>query len=149
MYLISACLCGVNCKYNGLNNYNEKCDELFKKGKAILICPEQLGGLTTPRVPSELQGTSMEVLQGNKKILTKDGKDVTKEFVKGAREVVKIAEKLPISKAILKEGSPSCGVNFVYDGTFTGKKVKGNGITAQLLKELGIDVLSEKEIGGI
>lgn len=149
MYLISACLCGVNCKYNGLNNYNKKCDELFRKGEAILICPEQLGGLTTPRVPSELQGTAMEVLENKKKILSKEGIDVTKEFVKGAREVVNIAEKLSISKAILKEGSPSCGVNFVYDGSFSGNKIKGCGITTHLLKELGIDVLSEKEIGGI
>ena len=142
MYLISACLCGVNCKYNGANNYNEKCNELFISGKAVLICPEQLGGLTTPRVPSELQANA----EGNGKVITKEGLDVTKEFIKGAKEVVEIAKKLPISAAILKEGSPSCGVNFVYDGSFNGNKVKGKGITTEMLNEIGIKTLSEKDL---
>ena len=142
MYLISACLCGVNCKYDGANNYNEKCNELFISGKAILICPEQLGGLTTPRVPSELQAKAKDILEGNGKIVTKEGMDVTKQFIKGAKEVVEIAKKLSISTAILKERSPSCGVNFVYDGN----KVKGKGITAEMLNEIGIKTLSEKDL---
>ena len=146
MYLISACLCGVNCKYNGANNYNEKCNELFISGKAVLICPEQLGGLTTPRVPSELQANAKDVMEGNGKVITKEGLDVTKEFIKGAKEVVEIAKKLPISAAILKEGSPSCGVNFVYDGSFNGNKVKGKGITTEMLNEIGIKTLSEKDL---
>ena len=137
MYLISACLCGVNCKYDGANNYNEKCNELFISGKAILICPEQLGGLTTPRVPSELQAKAKDILEGM---------DVTKQFIKGAKEVVEIAKKLSISTAILKERSPSCGVNFVYDGSFNGNKVKGKGITAEMLNEIGIKTLSEKDL---
>ena len=146
MYLISACLCGVNCKYNGANNYNEKCNELFISGKAVLICPEQLGGLTTPRVPSELQANAKDVMEGNGKGITKEGLDVTKEFIKGAKEVVEIAKKLPISAAILKEGSPSCWVNFVYDGSFNGNKVKGKGITTEMLNEIGIKTLSEKDL---
>lgn len=146
MYLISACLCGVNCKYNGANNFNEVCNELFKSGKAVLICPEQLGGLSTPRVPSELQGDASEVINNRGKVITKEGLDVTKEFIKGAKEVVEIAKKLPISVAILKEGSPSCGVNCVYDGNFNGKKIKGRGITAEMLNEMGIKVLSEKDL---
>ena len=146
MYLISACLCGVNCKYNGANNYNEKCNELFISGKAVLICPEQLGGLTTPRVPSELQGNAKDVIEGKGKVITKEGLDVTMEFIKGAKEVVEIAKKLPISAAILKEGSPSCGVNFVYDGSFNEKKVKGRGITTEMLNEIGIKTLSEKDL---
>ena len=146
MYLISACLCGVNCKYNGANNYNEKCNELFISGKAVLICPEQLGGLTTPRVPSELQANAKDVMEGNGKVITKEGLDVTKEFIKGAKEVVKIAKKIPVSAAILKEGSPSCGVNFVYDGSFNEKKVKGRGITTEMLNEIGIKTLSEKDL---
>ena len=140
MYLISACLCGVNCKYDGANNYNEKCNELFISGKAILICPEQLGGLTTPRVPSELQAKAKDIVEG------KEGMDVTKQFIKGAKEVVEIAKKLSISTAILKERSPSCGVNFVYDGSFNGNKVKGKGITAEMLNEIGIKTLSEKDL---
>ena len=146
MYLISACLCGVNCKYNVANNYNEKCNELFISGKAVLICPEQLGGLTTPRISSELQANAKDVIEGNGKVITNEGLDVTREFIKGAKEVVEIAKKLPISAAILKEGSPSCGVNFVYDGSFNGNKVKGKGITTEMLNEIGIKTLSEKDL---
>lgn len=148
MYLISACLCGVNCKYNGGNNYSKYCDDLFKSGKAILICPEQLGGLPTPRVPSELRNSAKEILNGNGEILTKDGRDVTEEFVKGAKEVEEIAKKLNIEGAILKDGSPSCGVNYIYDGTFKGNKIKGRGITAEILVQNGISVISENDIGG-
>ena len=146
MFLISACLCGVNCKYNGLNNYNEKCSELFKEGKAILICPEQLGGLSTPRVPSELKGSANDILNGKGKIMTKDGDDVTLQFIKGAKEVKRIVEEVPITMAILKDGSPSCGVNYVYDGSFSGNKIEGKGITAEILNEMGIKVLSEKDL---
>lgn len=149
MYLISACLCGVNCKYNGSNNYNEFCDNLFRSGKAILVCPEQLGGLPTPRVPSELLASAEEVLNEDGKILTKDGRDVTKEFLKGAAEVNEIAKKLNIKCAILKDGSPSCGVNYIYDGYFNGGKIKGGGVTAELLSKNGIKVLSENDLGGI
>ncbi|SCJ55777.1 Uncharacterized conserved protein [uncultured Clostridium sp.] len=148
MYLISACLCGVNCKYNGSNNYSKYCDDLFKSGKAILICPEQLGGLPTPRIPSEMIQNAEEILKREGKIFTKDGRDVTEEFVKGANEVEEIAKKLNIEGAILKDGSPSCGVNYVYDGTFTGKKIKGRGITAEILVRNGISVISENDIGG-
>lgn len=148
MYLISACLCGVNCKYNGANNYNEICDKLFSSGKAILVCPEQLGGLPTPRIPSEMIQKAEDILKREGKIFTKDGRDVTEEFVKGANEVEEIAKKLNIEGAILKDGSPSCGVNYVYDGTFTGKKIKGRGITAEILVKNGVSVMSENDIGG-
>ena len=149
MYLISACLCGVNCKYNGLNNYNEICDKLFTSGKAILVCPEQLGGLPTPRIPSEIIGESSNILNNNNgSVIDKNGNDVTPQFVKGAKETLQIAKKLNIKKAILKDGSPSCGVNYIYNGNFNGSKIKGMGITAQLLKESSIDIISELELGG-
>ena len=149
MYLISACLCGVNCKYNGLNNYNEICDKLFTSGKAILLCPEQLGGLPTPRIPSEIIGESSNILNNNNgSVIDKNGNDVTPQFVKGAKETLQIAKKLNIKKAILKDGSPSCGVNYIYDGNFNGTKIKGMGLTAQLLKESSIDIISELELGG-
>ena len=149
MYLISACLCGVNCKYNGLNNYNEICDKLFTSGKAILVCPEQLGGLPTPRIPSEIIGKSSNILNNNNDyVIDKNGNDVTPQFVKGAKETLQIAKKLNIKKAILKDGSPSCGVNYIYNGNFNGSKIKGMGITAQLLKESSIDIISELELGG-
>lgn len=141
MILVSACLAGVNCKYDGGNNLNEKILELVKKGEAILVCPEQLGGLTTPRTPSEIG-----IIEGNKKVINKDGEDVTINFVRGAEEVLRIAKSLNITKAILKSKSPSCGCGLVYDGTFTGTKIPGNGITAQLLIDNGIEVITENDI---
>ena len=147
MYLISACLCGVNCKYNGLNNLNDKCLELLRKGEALLVCPEQLGGLNTPRIPSEILGNAKDIIELNKgKVINKEGKDVTKEFLKGGKEALKIAKEANIKKAILKESSPSCGSNFVYDGSFTGNKIKGKGITTYLLEKEGIEIISEKDL---
>ena len=145
MYLISACLCGVNCKYNGLNNYNEICDNLFASGKAILVCPEQLGGLPTPRIPSEIIGKSLDILNNNGLVIDKNGRDVTPQFIKGAQETLKIAKAIGAKKAILKEGSPSCGCNFIYDGSFSGNKIRGKGLTAYMLEREGIKVISEKE----
>jgi len=148
MYLISSCLCGINCKYSGGNNLNEGCLRLLEEGKAILVCPEQLGGLSTPRTPAEIKGTARGVLDKNDKVITKDNIDVTEAFLKGAMETLHIAKLSNIKAAILKEGSPSCGVNYIYDGSFTGKKVSGKGITATILEENGIDVISEIDFGG-
>lgn len=135
-YLVSACLCGVNCKYNGKNNLNKECLKLVKEGKAILVCPEQLGGLTTPRNPSEINENC---------VITIEGKDVTLNFKKGAEEALNIAKIYNIKKAILKEGSPSCGVKKIYDGTFTGNKISGMGIFARLLINNNIKVISSEE----
>lgn len=135
MILISACLCGVNCKYNGKNNLNAECLELLKQGKAILVCPEQLGGLETPRNPSEIK-----IENGNIKVYMNDGRDVTENYLKGAQEVLRIAKELNVSKAILKSKSPSCGCGEIYDGTFTNTLIQGNGITASLLLENGVEV---------
>lgn len=146
MFLISACLCGVNCKYSGKNNLNEKCLKLLREGKALLICPEQLGGLSTPRNPAEMQGSAKDILNGNAKILDNKGNDVTKQFINGAKEALNIARESNITKAILKEGSPSCGSNFVYDGTFSGNKIKGKGILAHLFEEENITIFSDEEI---
>ena len=148
MYLISAGLCGVNCKYNGNNNYNKICDELFSSGKAILVCPEQLGGLPTPRIPSEIINHFNNNKLEDTFVVNKNGDDVSKEFIKGAQETLNIAKKLNIKKAILKEGSPSCGVNYIYDGNFNGTKIPGMGITTKILKEAFIEVISEKDLGG-
>lgn len=148
MYLISSCLCGVNCKYSGGNNLNENCLRLLKEGKAILVCPEQLGGLSTPRTPAEIKGTANGVLYKKDKVITKNNIDMTEAFLKGAKETLHIAKLSNVKIAILKEGSPSCGVNYVYDGSFTGKKVSGKGITATILKENGIEVVSEIDFGG-
>ena len=146
MYIISACLCGVNCKYNGKNNTSERCLKLFREGKAVLVCPEQLGGLQTPRDPVELDNAANEIIEGNGKAITNNGEDVTKQFLNGAYETLKIAQELGATKAILKDGSPSCGCNFVYDGTFSGNKIKGKGITVQILENEGITVFSDEDL---
>ncbi|MGF0553923.1 DUF523 domain-containing protein [Clostridioides difficile] len=137
MILVSACLIGINCKYSGDNNENEKVKEYLKGKEFTLVCPEQLGGLSTPRPPAE-------IVDG--KVITKDNKDVTENFVRGANETLKIANLYVCNEAILKEGSPSCGCNLIYDGSFSGKKIPGKGITARLLEEEGIKVKSEKDL---
>ena len=148
MYLISSCLCGINCKYSGGDNLNEKCLDFFKEGKAILACPEQLGGLSTPRTPAEIKGTARGVINRKDKVVTKESIDVTEAFLKGAYETLNIAKLGKVKKAILKEGSPSCGVNYVYDGSFKGIKINGKGITTAILEENGIEVVSEVNFGG-
>ena len=141
MILISACLAGINCKYSGGNNYNKKAFELVKNGEAIPICPEQLGGLTTPRSPAEVR-----IVNGERKVFTKDNIDVTDAFVKGANEVLRIAKELDIKKAVLQSRSPSCGVGKTYSGNFDGILVDGNGILAQTLLDNGIDVIDINEL---
>lgn len=147
MIIISACLCGINTKYNGGNNFNEKVMKLFKEGKAVLVCPEQLGGLETPRVPHEIyNGDGSSVLDGKSEVISKEGSDSTDKFVKGAYEALNIAKSLGATKAILKAKSPSCGCGVIYDGTFKGIIKEGNGVTAELFKRNGIEVITEKEL---
>ncbi|MFO7154713.1 MAG: DUF523 domain-containing protein [Caldicoprobacter oshimai] len=146
MILVSACLAGICCKYNGGNNGIPLIKELVKQGKAIPLCPEQLGGLPTPRLPAEIKGGSArDVLQGKASVVREDGADVTENFIRGAREVLKFCQEMGIRRAILKSKSPSCGKGLVYDGTFTGKLIEGNGVTAQLLIDDGIEVMTEEE----
>jgi uncharacterized protein YbbK (DUF523 family) len=133
--LVSACLMGVNCKYNGGNNYDPKVAEFLKDYEIVLICPEVMGGLPTPRVPSEIK---------DGRVVNKDGKDVTDFFVTGAEETLFLAKKYNIKKALLKTKSPSCGNGKIYDGTFTDTLTKGDGITAKLLKENGIEIITLK-----
>lgn len=141
MILVSACLVGINCKYSGGNNYNQKIFDLVKEGKAIPICPEQLGGLNTPRKPVELK-----VINGKRYAIDNEGNDLTENFERGALEVLNLAKNLNINKAILQPRSPSCGVNKIYSGNFDNKLVDGNGILAELLKHNGIDALTPNEI---
>ena len=141
MILVSACLVGINCKYSGGNNYNQKIFDLVKEGKAIPICPEQLGGLNTPRKPVELK-----VINDKRYAIDNEGNDLTENFERGALEVLKLAKNLNINKAILQPRSPSCGVNKIYSGNFDNKLVDGNGILTELLKQNGIDVLTPNEI---
>ena len=141
MFLVSACLVGINCKYNGGNNYNEKLLKMVRDGQAIPICPEQLGGLRTPRNPVELK-----VIDGKRYAITNKGEDVTEYYEKGAQEVLELAKKLNIKKAILKSRSPSCGKDKIYSGNFDKNLVDGNGILAELLKQNGIEIISSDEV---
>ncbi|MGI5912610.1 MAG: DUF523 domain-containing protein [Syntrophomonadaceae bacterium] len=146
MKLVSACLCGVKCKYNGKSNINPYFIDLLKEGYVIPICPEQLGGLPTPRTPAEIRGGSgQDVLANSCSVITKDGQDVTSNYIKGAFETLKIAQLAGVSTAILKSRSPSCGIGCIYDGTFSYKTRKADGVTAALLKENGIKVMDEDE----
>lgn len=145
MILVSGCLLGINCKYNGGNNLSERVKVHFKGQSIIPFCPEQLGGLTTPRAPAEIQGgDGLGVLKGKARIIAKDGSDVTDEFIKGAHETLRMAQLLGVSQAVLKARSPSCGVDKIYDGSFSGKVIPGDGVTAALLKEHGIKVYTEE-----
>jgi len=136
--LVSACLLGINTKYNGKNNISKAVLSLMDKFLLIPVCPEQLGGLSTPRASSEIQRDGG--------VYTEDGEDVTENFAKGADETLKTAKLYGMRYALLKEDSPSCGSHFIYDGSFTNKKIKGEGITAKLLKRNGIKVFSENDI---
>ena len=140
MILISACLAGINCKYSGGNNLNPELRDLVNSGKAVPICPEQLGGLVTPRTPAEIIKDSEE----NIKVITKTGTDVTKEYILGAERALAIAKALNIKTAVLQSRSPSCGCGYIYDGTFTKHLIVGNGITAELFIKNGIKVFSDE-----
>lgn len=147
MILVSSCLCGEKCKYNGGDNYNQDVIDYCKNQEVIKICPEVMGGLPTPRVPAEIVGgTAEDVLKGRAKVLTKDGRNVTKAFIKGAQDALNKAKTYDIQEVILKAKSPSCGKGKVYDGTFQGKLVEGNGITAQLLLEVGLIIKTEDDL---
>jgi len=137
MKLCSACLLGVKCRYDGKSKPNEKVLALSKKEVLIPICPEQFGGLPTPREPSEQRG---------KEVVTKTGKSVTENFENGAKEVLKLAKLFNINETILKQRSPSCGSGQIYDGTFSGTIINGDGVTTALLKRNGIKVISEEDL---
>lgn len=135
--LVSACLLGINCRYDGNSKLIEQLYTLKDKHNLIPICPEIYGGMKTPREPSE---------KIENKIVSKDGKDVTEYFERGANETLKIAKFFDCAFAILKERSPSCGYGKIYDGSFSGTLVDGNGMTAELLDQNGIAIIGESLI---
>ncbi len=137
MKLCSACLLGINCRYNGKRKPNDKVLDLASQETLIPICPEQLGGLTTPRLPSE--GQNGQIFNSNKT-------DLSEQFKNGAKEALKIAKLYNIKEAILKQYSPSCGYGQIYDGTFSRNIIKGNGVTATLFKKHGINIKTEEDL---
>jgi uncharacterized protein YbbK (DUF523 family) len=147
LILVSSCLLGLDTKYSGSSNTNELIKEYCRHGKFIPVCPEQLGGLSTPRAASEIiNGSGDEVLYGTCRVITSQGIDETREYIKGAEEVIKLLDLFSISAAILKQRSPSCASKQVYDGTFSGKVRNGQGVTAALLGKYNIPVYSEEEV---
>lgn len=145
--LCSACLLGVNCQYNGKNKLKKKLIKLSKKEILIPVCPEQLGGLSTPRPAAEIKGgDGNDVFSSKASVIRRNGKNVTRYFINGAREVLKIARLYRIKKAILRQNSPACGCGLIYDGSFTGRKIKGDGVTTALLKKNRIKVTSEEKL---
>ena len=146
MRVVSACLCGINCKYNGDNNKHEEFVKELRDGQVLPLCPEQLGGLTTPRSACEIEGGSGEdVLAGRARVINAAGEDLTEFFVKGAQECLAIMRQAGIDEAILQRRSPSCGVNKIYDGNFSGQLIAGDGVTAALLKKHGIKVWNDED----
>lgn len=135
--LISACLLGIRCRYDGAAKYDPRVEKLKKKHHLIPVCSEIYGGLPTPRDPSERVGD---------KVVSRAGKDVTEAFQRGAEETLKMAKMFDCQVAILKERSPSCGHDTIYDGTFSGKMIQGDGVAARMLRESGIRVIGESEI---
>lgn len=146
-YLISKCLLGVPCRFDGQERINEGTatfKALLDSG-SIAVCPEESGGLPTPRPPAEIQGgTGEEVLEGKSKIVNIDGRDVTSEYLLGAKEILETAQQSEIKMAILKSRSPACGVEQIYDGSFNGRLKKGRGIAAALLIKNNIKVISDE-----
>ncbi|MRT92543.1 DUF523 domain-containing protein [Ancylomarina sp. 16SWW S1-10-2] len=139
MYLISACLLGVNCRYNGASSRTDEFKNLLDSGRLIPVCPEVLGGLDTPREPCEI----IKQTNCSLKIMSQRGLDCTTEFREGAQKVLEMAKICHVKKVILKANSPSCGSGYIYDGTFTGKLIEGYGVTSKLLIENDIQVYNE------
>lgn len=135
--LVSACLLGVHCRYDGNGVLQEELKQLAKEHNLLPVCPEIFGGLATPRNPAERIG---------ERIITKNGEDVTAQYTKGAKEILQLCKFYECNYAILKERSPSCGYGKIYDGTFSGTLIEGNGVTAQLLAEYGVEIFGESKI---
>ena len=137
--LVSACLLGICCRYDGRGNPNDAVLSLLNRDDITLIpvCPEQLGGLSTPRIPSERRG---------ERVVNRAGEDVTSQFIRGAEEALRIAKLYGCQVAVLKERSPSCGCGRIYDGTFSRKLTDGDGVTAELLRREGIKVYGESQV---
>ena len=138
--LVSACLMGLSCRYDGRSNLTPRLEEIMARYTCIPVCAEVFGGLPTPRVPSERSGD---------KVLSKEGQDVTAEFVRGAQEVVRLAELYHCSAALLKEKSPSCGSGKIYDGTLSKTLIPGDGVLTQMLREKGLTIYGESQVDAL
>ena len=135
--LVSACLLGLKCRYDGGDKYRPEAVRLMELYDLVPVCPELLGGMPVPRTPAEIRGG---------RVVSSDGEDRTELFGRGARLTLELARKFGARRALLKSGSPSCGRDAVYDGTFSGRKVAGKGVAAAMLEAAGLTVLQEQDI---
>lgn len=142
---MSSCFAGIPCRYDQQHRLIKEIQEMVEKGEAVPVCPEQLGGLPTPRNPAEIVGgDGNDVLDGRAKVIDSEGKDVTSHYLQGAYKTLKILKKEGAQEAILKEKSPSCGSCWIYNGSFDGVKRRGEGVTTALLRRHGYKVTSEE-----
>ena len=147
MILVSACLLGECCKYSGGHNRSQAVIDYLQGHEYLTICPEVFGGLPTPRPPAEIVGgTAKDIIDGRAQIYNNQGQDVTASFLADAFKVAKMASEYQAKAAILQDRSPSCGVNKVYDGSFTGCLKPGMGVTALLLQDLGLKLFVEEDL---
>lgn len=141
---ISACLVGIPCRWNAHDKSNAEAIAAFSQGDTLVVCPEVLGGLTTPRPACEIVGgDGRDVLAGTARVMDADGNDYTQQFVRGAERAVSLLVQHGISKIILKSGSPSCGAGTIYDGHFSGKTTEGIGVFTALLQKHNISIITE------
>lgn len=147
MILVSSCLAGLEVRYNGTHCLDNKIRKLLEENQAITVCPELLGGFSTPREPAEIVGgDGVDVLDGKAKVVEKSGRDVTEMYIKGAYATLRKAQEIDATVVVLKEFSPSCGSSMIYNGEFKGKTIVGNGVTTALLQRNGIQVVSEERL---
>ncbi|AWB46487.1 DUF523 domain-containing protein [Paenibacillus sp. CAA11] len=147
MILVSSCLAGSEVRYNGTHSLDERIQTLVREKRAVMVCPELLGGFSTPREPAEIVGgDGVDVLEGRARVVERSGRDVTELYIKGAYETLEMARSIQATIVVLKEYSPSCGSSMVYNGEFRNKKVIGRGVTTALLQRNGIQVISENDL---
>lgn len=150
MILISACLTGLKVRYNGTDSLDERIQKLVLENKAVTVCPELMGGFSTPREPAEIIGGDGEdVLDGKAIVVEKSGRDVTELYIKGAYATLQKALELSVTMVVLKEYSPSCGSSMIYNGDFNGTKLVGAGVTTALLRRNNIVVFSEEDVSDL
>lgn len=146
--LVSACLAGCECRFDGAASTEDAIARLVADGRAVMVCPEEEGGLGTPRPPAEIVGgDGHDVLAGRAKVMTDRGEDVTEAYLRGAEKALVAARESGATTAVLKARSPSCGKGVIYDGSFTRSSRMGDGVTAALLQRNGIEVISDEEFG--
>ncbi len=146
MILVSACLAGEKCRHDGSDCSNLVIEKLKEKGKIVAVCPEVIGGLPVPRLPCEIvQGNGQAVLEGKAEVIDLAGKDITGQVLSGSYAALALAKEQKVRLAVLKSKSAVCGVGKIFDGSFQGRMIEGNGIFAALLLKAGIRTVSDED----